>query len=332
MQKYSLVKLFNPMCRWMTRHSARILMYHQFSPDGTKGKLTASVFEQQIQFLVRYYRPCRMDQLVVWLQTGEPLPANLVIITVDDGYENFFKIAYPILKRYNVPATIYIVTRFVNQTIWLWFDMLKYQLNWGKRGSYVFEIAGNVYPVLLDDDQTRQNAWHQIADACLPLTQNERMTTLNKIGTMLDVKMPDRPAMEFRAMTWDELRQLDPELIEVGSHTCSHPILTRCSGPELEIELVESKTTIERELGCKVLSFCYPNGQPHDYDARVMSAVQAASYTSAVVAHGTCVEIGANRFALERISAPYHNTSFQYIVDSYPYLLKKKQNWIKVWS
>ncbi len=326
--KHNLLSFFNPTCRWMTRHSARILMYHGFAPNGTPGKLCASVFEEQIRFLARHYRPCRMDQLVAWLQAGELLPPNLVAITIDDGYANFFEIAYPILKRYRIPATFYIVSNFVDQAIWLWFDLLKYQMMQGKPGSYMFNIGGSAQYIVLSDKYTRYNAWNKLADACLLITQNERLIALDEIGSILGVSIPDRPSQEFRAITWDQLGQLDPELIEIGSHTCSHPILTKCSESELENELTQSKNTIESELGRKVVSFCYPNGQISDYNPSVMQAVQKAGYTNAVVAHGTLVEANANRFALERISAPHNNQFFQYMIDSRPYLSQQKKSLI----
>lgn len=274
-----------------------------------------------------------MDQLAARLQTGEPLlPKNLVAITVDDGYADFVELAYPILKRYDFPATAYVVTKFVDQGMWLWFDVIRYQVSQGKPGAYILEIAGDAYYIVLGDGRARSSAWHTLADACLPLPQSERMTTLSQIGKALQVPLPDRPTAEFRAMTWDDLRKLDPELIEVGSHTCSHPILSRCSGGELEEELVDSKTTIERQLGREVTSFCYPNGQPGDYDARVMAAVQAAGYTNAVVAHGTLVGVDTNRFALERTGAPVSDTAFRNTIDGYPHLLRQARRRIKALS
>lgn len=322
--KHSLLRFTSSFCRWLTRHSARILMYHRFAPDSVNRKLWAAIFEQQVRYLVRHYKPCRMDQLVARLQTGGPLPVNLVAITVDDGYADFVELAYPILKRYNVPATVYVVTKFIDQGMWLWFDVIRYQVGRAKPGAYVLEIAGgDAYHIVLDEGRSRSSAWHTLADACLPLTQSERMTALSQIGGALEVPLPSRPTSEFRGMTWDDLRKLDPELIEVGSHTCSHPILSRCSGDELEEELVESKTTIERELGCEVTSFCYPNGQPGDYDARVVAAVQAAGYTNAVIGHGTLVGGDTNRFALERMGTPSNDTAFRNAVDGYPHLLRQ---------
>jgi peptidoglycan/xylan/chitin deacetylase (PgdA/CDA1 family) len=70
--------------------------------------------------------------------------------------------------------------------------------------------------------------------------------------------------------------------IEFGSHTCTHPILSRQNGSALERETVESKKIIENRLQQPVISFCYPNGQPEDYNPNVVQAVQKAGYKCAV--------------------------------------------------
>lgn len=83
---------------------------------------------------------------------------------------------------------------------------------------------------------------------------------------------------ELHALSWDELRGLADAGWEVGSHTCSHPHLTRIGDTELERELTESKAVVERELGRPCRSLAYPYG---DMDERVMAATATAGYEGA---------------------------------------------------
>jgi peptidoglycan/xylan/chitin deacetylase (PgdA/CDA1 family) len=78
-------------------------------------------------------------------------------------------------------------------------------------------------------------------------------------------------------MTWDDLRQIAERGVEVGSHTASHPHLTRLSDAELERELVESRERIADELGRPVRLFAYPYGE---HDARVQAAAKRAGYAA----------------------------------------------------
>jgi peptidoglycan/xylan/chitin deacetylase (PgdA/CDA1 family) len=83
---------------------------------------------------------------------------------------------------------------------------------------------------------------------------------------------------ELRPMDWDEARELESIGWEIGAHTCSHPHLTTCDDETLERELVESKRICEERLGSPCPSIAYPYG---DVDARVMTAVHEAGYTTA---------------------------------------------------
>lgn len=99
-----------------------VLMYHAFSETITSGQpenihVTASLFEKQLQALLRNnYTPVSFYDLDQYLQGKGGLPEKPVIITADDGYLNNYSIAYPLLKKYNVPATFFVSTAFAGHT------------------------------------------------------------------------------------------------------------------------------------------------------------------------------------------------------------------------
>ncbi len=87
--------------------------------------------------------------------------------------------------------------------------------------------------------------------------------------------------------------------IEIGSHTVSHPDLTKLSAAELQRQLDDSKVTLEAILGHPVLDFCYPSGA---VNPTVVHAVQAAGYQSATTTHGgSTVHSAADRFEWTRV-------------------------------
>jgi peptidoglycan/xylan/chitin deacetylase (PgdA/CDA1 family) len=100
----------------------------------------------------------------------------------------------------------------------------------------------------------------------------------------------------FDVMDWNDLRSLDRDLITVGSHTLSHPILTKLSGQEIEAEILESRRCLEQRLQRKVEFFCYPNGA---YDRRAYHLVQK-TYRAAVTTEGGVIEDG-NALDLHRL-------------------------------
>src|SRR4029079_8939246 len=91
-----------------------ILCYHRFGPRATKLNVAPAAFEAQMEYLARNgYTVIPLKRLARFLQGKEPLPAKTVAITIDDGYRSSYEIAYPILKKYGFPATVFLYTDFV---------------------------------------------------------------------------------------------------------------------------------------------------------------------------------------------------------------------------
>jgi peptidoglycan/xylan/chitin deacetylase (PgdA/CDA1 family) len=106
-----------------------IIRYHRvfeaYDQDLYPLGITKTNFEHQIAFLSSQYRVLPLDHAVHALQTGLTLPPQALCITFDDGYKDNYINAYPILKGYGVPATIYVVTKYINAKELLPWDRLK---------------------------------------------------------------------------------------------------------------------------------------------------------------------------------------------------------------
>src|SRR5882724_2395539 len=90
--------------RWLNRRNLRILMYHRFT--------TRAALERQCAHIREHYNPISLTRAAESLRGGNPLPERAVAITVDDGYRDFHDIAFPVFSAYQIPATVYVVTRF----------------------------------------------------------------------------------------------------------------------------------------------------------------------------------------------------------------------------
>ena len=91
-----------------------ILCYHRFGPKGSKLNVTAAAFEAQMEFLARSgYTVIPLARLARFLDGKEPLPRKSVAISIDDGYRSTYEVAYPILKKFAFPATVFLYTDFV---------------------------------------------------------------------------------------------------------------------------------------------------------------------------------------------------------------------------
>ncbi len=91
-----------------------ILCYHRFGTRSTKLTVSPAAFEQQMDYLAdNGYTVITMQRLARFIEGKEALPAKSVVITIDDGYRSTFEIAYPILRKFGFPATVFLYSDFV---------------------------------------------------------------------------------------------------------------------------------------------------------------------------------------------------------------------------
>lgn len=91
-----------------------ILCYHRFGHTASKMVVTPAAFEAQLQWLARNdYHVVHLADLAAFLDGRKPLPRRSVVITIDDGYESVYRHAFPLLRRYGFPATVFVYTDFV---------------------------------------------------------------------------------------------------------------------------------------------------------------------------------------------------------------------------
>ena len=93
-----------------------VLNYHKVDFYNDPLSVTPPEFEQQMSYFKTYnFHVVSLDQIYDYLQNGTPLPTKPVVITFDDGYFDNYTYAYPILKKYKYPATIFVITTLVNK-------------------------------------------------------------------------------------------------------------------------------------------------------------------------------------------------------------------------
>lgn len=277
---FSLVRAAN-------RRQALILTYHRFSTREDEGWTTPRAFAEQLEYLNSHYKILPLGKLVEHLQDPNPVPPNLAAITIDDGYRDSYEIAYPLLKRYNAAASLFVVTEFAERRIWIWTDKARYLCASAARQQTSVQVGESQVQVKLDNASSRAASALKLNDQLKKLPNGEKEAALERIARILGVFVPKNPPEELQSVTWDQAREMDRNGIEIGSHTMTHPILTNISDDQLQQELAGSKLKLEEELGRKVTQFCYPNG---DNDGRVQCEVARAGYRIAV----TCIE-GLNK-------------------------------------
>jgi len=305
------------MRRWIGSDLV-ILMYHRVieDPDSPQEYTQPGIavsnrsFDLQMAFLAKKYHVLRLDQLIKLLQNGRRLPRRCAVITFDDGWRDNFLNAYPILQRHNLPATIFLSTDFIGTGRKFWFLQVGFLLADGKLSAK--DLVEILEKVQCDSSKTIPSGSDKSRDIGLIavdpnlfmeyLKQFSRSTIKKIIADMIcrsglsHTEWPDR---EW-TLTWEDIKQMSPEIVEFGSHGCSHNILTIMEADEICRELMESKKLIEEKIQKPVRSFAYPNG---DYNDQIKELVQKAGYDCAVTVIGcNAAETPDDRYALRRIN------------------------------
>jgi len=289
------------MARAITAGHPRILMYHRFSKVPAPGHVGAGEFEQQVRYISRHYNPVTVSRIALALYEGESLPRNSIAITVDDGYEDFFSIAWPILKKYKVPATFYVTTGFVNGDLWLWPDQLRYLLEQSPEIENRFNFGLFNVQTPVKAAEFEQVFW-RINQIMLKADNAEKLQCLDAMASAWQVELPDEPPKGYKAVTWGQLQQMQAEGLEVGGHTKTHPSLARVSLDEAGSEISGCFQALEQNLGKAIRSFCYPNGTPEDFVGAQVELVQRAGFSCATVAFADSRE-HRQRYAMRRHSS-----------------------------
>lgn len=270
--------------RLRRRDCARILTFH-----GTPAARLRE-YERQLRYLRRQFDVVPLPSLLRRVVNGEPL-AGQVALTFDDGRRSNVQVIYPLLRRLGLPATFFVCPGLVEEGRWLWNVEARQRLQSLDEGL-ARELARELgTPVGVEPTV----AWMKT------LGLARRRVVESRIREASPGFTPTAPQREEGDLAgWAELRALDPAVVTLGSHTLTHPILSRLATPDVEQEVAVSRTVLETRIERPVELFAYPNG---DLDARVRACV-ARHYRGAVTTEQAWVQPGSDPLLLPRLDAP----------------------------
>ena len=273
---------FGPSPFRATRYARRfqILIYHKISPDAHPffRPLDPALFEKQIAFLRDSYNILNLQELVERSQHGE-IPERAVAITFDDGYRDNYTWALPVLKKYSVPATLFVTTGAIGNRQVLWYDRIFDAFRYATtKRAHLRNLKE--FEVDLDSEASAKRSLELTIRRAKQLAGGARLKLVEEIEQTLqpDLRSNSRVPM----LSWDEIREMQQAGVRFGSHTVTHPILSRVEKAQLKMELTESKMELEAHLKMPVVGFAYPNGQPSDYNEDVKKLLWEAGYLYAV--------------------------------------------------
>jgi len=284
----------------INRNVLTILMYHGFScPKDNIGlinfngkHLNIAEFENHLKLFKKYCTPISLKAAIF----NKRLPPNPIVLTFDDGYKNNYLYAYPLLEKYNVPATIFVTTGFVDRTNYMWPDRLEFIINNAHSKNIDFLWEDNKLILELNTDEQKIKTIIFIKNRLKSFSEHKKLSFLDKLQQELEIEYNwDRIPPVLSPLTWEEIREMkESDVISIGSHTITHPILSRCTYEQQRRELNFSRQRIAEELNEDCILFAYPNGKPEDFNQETIKLLKESGYLGAVTTNIGYVD-AANR-------------------------------------
>lgn len=249
-----------------------VLCYHQIVPLDDPGikinpslKVNVDTFERHLTYFKKVGSFLSHAELIQRLR-DKIYPDRLYItVTFDDGYENNYQYALPILKRFGVPATIFLTTGFIDypEKIPWWDELEEFALNYHGRIHIKQNSFSNKYNLSRID---RKRQFFDDISRIICRDYKGRKVILNALQS--ESRQTFRRENSF--LRWEKIRAMQNENISFGAHTCNHPIMSQVKESCAIEEAVLSKKRIEEKLNIEVNTFAIPYGQPFTYTKTIL--------------------------------------------------------------
>ncbi len=217
---YAFLNLFSLLFRFLYKNRLIVLAYHDIKDQ--------KIFTKHIQYLTSYYNVINISQLRRHLYNDEKLPEYPLLITFDDGDYSVFTKGIPVLKYYQAPACLFIITGLINTKKDFWWDVVYEN---GKKNNENIIIT------------------HQKVKRLKNISNLERLRILESYELS-----------ERKQLSTKELELLEANKISIGNHSHTHPMFDKCNPKEIIAELNNS---YQQFLNWKIEGydvFAYPNG------------------------------------------------------------------------
>ncbi len=295
-----------------------VVFYHRVVPDGSasgtefdieKG-ISASAFELQMRFLRRHFKPVKASRI-----QSELGPEIGFAVTLDDGYEDNYRIAAPILKKLGIPATFYVVSDFVGTDRLFWWEQIADLMRRSTRPeldlqavvSAISAAQGETKVLPMQTDIERGHAYEQLCAAIRQGRHTDISLQVKHAAEYFDVPVREQ-GRDYALMNWQQLNDLVRQGFEIGGHTATHCNVVDAGKALLHRELIESLNLVEAKLDAPVESFAYPYGLFDSSSKVVANLLERTNCKVAFTVDQGVVSAGSPTYELPRtrLNRPYH--------------------------
>ncbi len=289
------------------RDKGFILMYHRIvhSPGEDAVPLqpgmyvTDETFERHLAFLKKKYSIIPFHEMVHRINQGRTT-GECCSITFDDGWRDTYDTAFPLLKRYQVSATVFLAAGYIGTHKWFWPEELTWCLEMLlKQDAGYAETNDFIKHFLPAMDRNGKMNHTDLIDGAVERVKKYRPDEREALLEAIRKALPDRSKNRL-LMNWDEVEEMHKSgLVSFGAHTVNHIYLDQVGQDTARLEISSSKKVIEDHLGVPVTLFAYPNG---NYTPQTIGMLEHSGFLGAVTTKWGYVDKNTPLMEMPRIA------------------------------
>jgi len=261
-----------------------IFMLHRMYPDSDPGQtMTPGYLRQCLQYLKSNgYSFVSLEDIFNSIREQQPLPRKCVAFTIDDGFIDQATLAAPVFAEFECPATIFLISGFLDNHIWPWYSQVEYMLAHCKVANIELELPDKKLKFAASSDKEKQQTTWSLLEEIKTINWRHVPQILQDLSRATQVIIPDSAPEDSKAMSWEMARTLEKSGIRFGPHTVTHPILAKVDDQQSRNEITQSWQRLNDELAYPSPIFCYPNGELKDFGQREIDIVRDSGFIGAV--------------------------------------------------
>jgi len=305
--------------RETNKNNLVILLYHGVTESESSGienyskkHIRADEFESHMRFISRNNNVLSIYETIEHLKNKRPFPEYSVAVTFDDGFENNYSVALPILNKYAIPATFFLTVGFIGTNKMFWVDELEHAINMACNIRFMFVLGGKKYKINLAQNKGKIEFLNKVKKYLKTLSDDERLSILEEVIALLAPCVQGmRKIHNYRKLSWAQVRTMaHSKFVALGVHSMTHSKLSLADNEKLKSEIEESKNILEGKIGKRVDLFSYPEGQKSDFNDNVINILKQSGYICSPTAMYGWNPLNSDPFHLKRVFVGFMGEKF----------------------
>lgn len=289
------------------------LCYHGVTNQKSRGienfsgkHLRKDIFLEQMKIIKKKCKILDIHSIYFHLKNKIPFEKKSVAISFDDGFENNFSEALPILKKLKIPAIFYICPLSIEKKQMFWVDKIETLiLNSNKEFFYLKNLNKNFY---INNDERKKKVVLKIKNICKKSSVKKKDDIIDELIKKIGKKNSFKLTGNYKIASWSQIRDAARcNLFDIGGHSLEHNILTKVKKKDLYQEIKGCVELIKKRTGIRVMHFSYPEGK---FNFNVINTLRKFKILTCPMATGYQNNKNTNVFKIKRIMVGFNKTKF----------------------